>query len=262
MTVSKTLFLSLFLALPMAAQALTFDDLLSVSNPDAIDEYTQPLGDVATQMALSASFHSGRSKGIAGLDVGLRFVTLPFSTGEEEGILADTEAKALALPMLSINKGLIKGFQIGVRYMSLEINEDIGDLDFMGASLRWEFNEIFHIPLLMPRIGLQANWNRLKVGEALETEATGFDLIVSKSFIILEPYAAYSIGTGNTQIRYSMENPIDGFPDIPISEEVDSDVNRLVLGLNITPFPLVRINTEVALADYNTYTVGLLFNLF
>jgi len=112
----------------------------------------------------------------------------------------------------------------------------------------------------MPRVGLQANWNRLKLGDALETEATGFDLIVSKSFVILEPYAAFSLGEGNTKVRYTVVDVL--LPDVRVSEEVDSDVSRLVFGLNVTPFPLLRINAEAALGDYNTYTAGLVLNLF
>jgi hypothetical protein len=258
-----TLLCAAALLLPASLQAQSFDDLLDefgLQTPDAVQDYVQPLGDVVSQLALSGSFHNGRSKSIAGLDVGIRFVLLPFSSGDEEGILAATDANLAALPMLTVNKGLLKGFQLGARFMSLELSEEVGNLDYMGASLRWEFNEIFHIPLLMPRVGLQVNWNRLKLGESLETEATSFELIVSKSFVMLEPYAAYSMGEGTTKIRYSLAS--GGSELGTVSEEVESDVDRLVFGLNFTPFPMLRINAEAALGNYNTYTTSLILNLF
>ena len=37
---------------------------------------------------------------------------------------------------------------------------------------------------------------------------------------------------------------------------------RLTAGLNLTPFPLLRLNAEYALTDYPTYTLGVLVNLF
>jgi hypothetical protein len=263
--------LAAFLALPAAAA--DFDELLegfAGSTEAEVRTYVQPLADAAALLSSSATFHSGRSKGIAGLDAGLRFVTLPFSGGDRGGILAEsvgslgseaTAASGLALPVLSLNKGLAKGFQVGGRFMALELSKDVGNLTLLGASLRYELNELFHVPLLMPRIGLQADWSRLSVGDHLETTATAVNLIVSKSFVMLEPYAGYTVGTASTDVAFTTR------PEPPIQPQtwdvdLDSDISRLVLGLNFTPFPMLRLNAEVGLAETNSYGVGLLFNLF
>lgn len=266
--------LALGALLTAPAAAVNFDDLLegfSGSTDAQLEEFLQPLGDAAALLATSGSFHTGRSKGIAGLDAGVRFTLLPFSSGERDGILSEeagsyaaqaTAASGLGLPMLVVNKGLIKGFQVGARFMALELSKDVGSLGLMGASLRFEFNELFHVPLLMPRIGLQGDWSRLTVGDALETTATTFDLIVSKSFVVLEPYAGYTIGKATTNAAFETQ-PADAFQQ-PVAWDLDvkSDVSRLAVGLNVTPFPMLRLNVEAGLGDYSSYSAGLIFNLF
>jgi len=252
---------ALTLALCSGARAQSFDDLLAGQAEAQVKAYAQPLGDALSVVASAGAFHSARSKGVAGLDAGVKVVLAPLSGADIPAgtLLDETEASAVGLPMLTVNKGLIKGLQVGARYMSLELSKDVGKLDHLGASLRFEFNELFHVPLPMPRIGLQGDWNRLKVGETVTTTTTGVDLIVSKSFVILEPYAGYSLVKGTTDLDYTHEV---GGTSHAVSVALDSDVTRLTAGLNLTPFPLLRINAEYALTDYPTYTVGLLLNLF
>jgi len=244
------------------ARAANFDDLLSGVAQGAAEAYAQPLADAGTLLAGAGTFHSARSKGIAGLDAGIKLLMVPVSSGDPAAgsILDQTEASALGLPVLVANKGLVKGLQVGARFMSLELSKDVGQLDLVGASLRFELNELFHVPLLMPRIGLQADYTRLAVGESVTTTVTGLDLIVSKSFVILEPYAGLSLLKGSTDLGYT-HRPAVGDP-VSVSATLDSDATRLAAGLNFTPFPLLRVNAEYALADYSTITVGLLFNLF
>lgn len=255
-------------AVAAPAASLDFDGLLEglsgMTGPQ-LETYVQPLADAATLLASSTTFHNGRSKGIAGLDVGVRAVVLPFSGGDRTGILSEVAgdygaqaaaASGLVLPILSVDKGLIKGFQVGGRFMSLETSKDVGPLSLMGASLRFELNELFHVPLLMPRIGLQGDWSRLAVGDHLETTATSIDLIVSKSFLILEPYGGFSIGKATTNV--SFEDAVG----VNVDQDVDSDLNRLTLGLNLKFFPMLRLNLEAGLGAYNSYGAGLLFELF
>ena len=243
-------------------RAASFDDLLSGVAQGAAEAYAQPLADAGTLLAGAGTFHSARSKGIAGLDAGVKLLTVPISSGDPAvgSILDQTEASALGIPVLVANKGLVKGLQVGARFMSLELSKDVGQLDLVGASLRFEVNELFHVPLLMPRIGLQADVTRLAVGESVTTTVTGVDLIVSKSFVIVEPYAGLSLLKGSTDLDYT-HTPAVGDP-VSVSASLDSDATRLAAGVNITPFPLLRVNAEYALADYSTITVGVLLNLF
>lgn len=264
MTVSRswTALLGLGLALSGAQAAPSFDDLLGGAG--AHKSYVQPLADAATQLAGSGSFHGARSKGIAGLDLGVKLVLAPVSSGDVPAgsILDQSEVKTVGLPMLTASKGLIKGLQVGARYLSLEASAEVGKLDYLGASLRFELNELFHVPILMPRIGLQADWNRLRVGEAVTNTTTGLDLIVSKSFVIVEPYAGLSLLMGKTALDYHYDH--DG--ELPTAGhaafDVDSDALRLAAGINITPFPLLRVNVEAARADFTTVTAGVLLSLF
>jgi hypothetical protein len=252
---------ALMLALCQGAAARSFDDLLAGQAEAQVKTYAQPLGDALSVVASAGAFHGARSKGIAGLDAGLKVVLSPLGAADIPAgtLLDETEASAVGLPMLVVNKGLFKGFQVGARYMSLELSKDVGKLDHMGASLRFEVNELFHVPLIMPRIGLQGDWNQLKVGESITTTTTGVDLIVSKSFLILEPYAGLSLVKGTTDLDYTYDAA--GTP-VNVGVSLDSDVTRLTAGLNLTPFPLLRLNAEYALTDYPTYTLGVLVNLF
>jgi len=190
---SRILLLCALLAIgARSSDAVSFDDLLagfSSTVESEIEAYVQPLADANALLASSGAFHSGRSKGLAGLELGVKATALPFSSGDQSGILADTELKTAGVPMLVLSKGLFKGFQVGARGMLLELSKDLGRFTLFGASLRWEMNELFHIPLLMPRIGLQGNWNSFKLGETLATSGLSFDFVVSKSLVLIEPYA-------------------------------------------------------------------------
>jgi hypothetical protein len=261
--ISSILTMGLLLAFSASEiQAQSFDDILSEFTTSAelgLEDYTQPLGDVAALLSSDGGFHTGKSKGILGFDLGLKMVVVSFGSGDEEGILeANENVDGVGIPFIFANKGLPKGFTVGAKFSSLEISKDVGSLSLMGANLRWEANEIFHIPLLMPRIGLQANWNKMDIGDNFSTTSTSFDLIVSKSLAIIQPYIGYSIGSATTDVSYTPESLLIAEQDI----ELDSDISRLTLGLNVTPFPLLRINAAYTMADYNAVNVGLLFNLF
>ena len=265
MIVSRTLLATAGLALALTAGAASFDDLLAgfgSSGAAQVKAYTQPLGDAATALATGGAFHGARSKGIAGFDLGIKVLLLPVSSGDAPAgsILASsqTDVSTLGLPMLTASKGLVKGLQVSGRYMGLELSKDVGKLSYMGASLRFELNELFHVPLLMPRIGLQADWNKLEVGESLSTTATSLDLIVSKSFVIIEPYAGLSLAKGTTDISYTST----ALPGQQVGVSLDSKPLRLAAGVSVTPFPLLRINAEVAKGDFTTATLGVLINLF
>jgi hypothetical protein len=264
MMINKLLLAGLLSALTLApARAATnFDDLLQGVGV-GVKTYAQPLGDASTLLAGGGAFHGARSKGVAGFDLGVKVLMLPVASGNPAAgtILDQTDVSAVGLPMLVANKGLIKGLQVGARYMSLEFSKDVGQLSMVGASLRFELNELFHVPILMPRIGVQGDWNQLKIGEAVTNTTTGLDLIVSKSFIFIEPYAGVSLLSGTTDLEYTY-TPASPAPPQQISTSLDSKATRLAAGVNITPFPLLRINAEYAMADYNTMTVGVLLNLF
>lgn len=261
--VLHALLMASLLAGPLAA-ADSFDDLLRTVGADAAKAYVQPLADAATITAGSGLFHNGRSKGLVGLDVGVKLVMLPFSTGDtpEGSILDDqvgSDVSAIGLPMLTASKGLIKGLQVSARITQLELSKEVGSLGLLGASLRYELSEVLPLSLLMPRIALQADWTRLSLGDALETTVTSFDLVASKSFVILEPYVGLSLLTGKTDLSYTAGT---GALTEEVSLELDTDATKLVAGVNVTPFPMLKVNAEYSLSDYHTMTVGLLFNLF
>lgn len=250
------------LVLTPARAATSFDDMLKSVGNSRAKEYVQPLADVATLLAGGGAYHSARSKGVAGFDLGVKLLLIPVSSGDPATgtILDQTDVSPIGLPMLVANKGLIKGIQVGARYMSLEL--DVGQFSMLGASLRFELNELFHVPLLMPRIGVQGDWNQLKIGESLTNTTTGVDLIVSKSFIFLEPYAGISLLKGSTDLEYTYTSDGEVTLTGHVNTSLDSDATRLAAGVNITPFPLLCINAEYALSDYSTMTVGVLLSLF
>ena len=239
--------------------APSFDSLLEdyyLSSEQALEDYVEPLTDALAQGASTATFHSAGSKGLLGLDLGIKLQTLSFASGDQTDILDDNGVSAAVLPVLFVNKGLVGGWMIGARGMSYEMNDEVGKLTLLGALVRWEANELFDIPLVMPRVGLQANFNRLMVGDHLTTDALTFDLLVSKQLLMFGPYAGYSFGKATTNLDFTSSN------NLPVDLDVDATIGRLTLGMNFTPFPLLRINAEYGMGAYDTYTVGLLFNLF
>lgn len=242
--------------------AQSFDDILRDFEGNGAGAYLQPLADASALLATSGTFTTGKSHGIAGFDVGLRLPLVMLTSGDQLGILAEdvTPVSALGVPMLCANKGLIKGFQVGARLMKLQLSEDVGDLTLYGGSVRWEANEIFHIPFVMPRVALQANYSRLQVGESLTTDGLSMDLIVSKKVAIIEGYAGYTTGTLDSVFEWEFV-PVEGQPGTTLTEELEAKASRLSLGVNLTPLPALRVNAEYGMGDYNSLTFGLILSV-
>ncbi len=245
-----------------ALLAQSFDEILADyrnENEAQREAYFMPLAEVSGLLASSATFHNGKSHGIAGFDVGLRLPLLMFDN--ETGTILDentTEVSTIGMPMLVASKGLPKGFQLSARFMQIELSEDVGELGLLGAGLRWHVNELFNIPLVMPQFALQANWSKLSLGESIESSGMTFDLAVSKKLLLLEVYGGYTTGSMTSTFDYSYE--VAG-NRVSVNDELDSDVSRLSLGLNWTLLPTLRINAEYGLAESNSLTFGLIMSV-
>ncbi|MCA9782130.1 MAG: hypothetical protein KDC10_08655 [Calditrichaeota bacterium] len=253
----------LLLGTATASLAQSFEDLLQDIGDQSSEirrAYFQPLVDASALLASSGTYHTGKSHGLAGFDVGLRMPLVLLTSGDQLGILSDTPVDVIGLPMLTANKGLVKGFQVGARLMKMQLNEDVGDVTLYGGSLRWEANEIFHIPFVMPRIALQANYSQFKLGESIDTKGMTWDLIVSKKLPLVEFYGGYSTGTLTGTFDYTFV-PQEGVDGIGIHEELDGKVSRLNLGVNVTPLPTLKINGEYGMGDYNSMSLGLILSI-
>jgi hypothetical protein len=204
-------------------------------------------------------YHNGASHGVPGFDVGVKALFLVVPEDKREGLLDLAGVDKLVLPVLHGSVGLMNGFQVSGRFFMADLGEKLGPVTDLGAGLRFEFNEIFNVPLVMPRIGLQYFLNSFSLGDEISTLSHNYDLIVSKKLIFVEPYGGFGFSRTTMKFAYTFE--VMGFPGQEISTSFTEQSSHLVLGLNVVPFPLLRLNAAYTLnADYHLFNLGLLVN--
>ncbi len=142
----------------------------------------------------------------------------------------------LPVPRLHLSKGLPFRVDVGAFY-SFAPGYDI---QLWGLEAKYA---ILEGSVATPALSVRASYSRLGGVDDVDLSTGSVDLLISKGFAILTPYAGVSAlwlsGSENT--------------DLVDLDDVDESLFRGLLGLQISPFPLFVINAEVSLGDVTQY---------
>lgn len=131
--------------------------------------------------------------GITGFDVGLEVTD---TTMENSAIFARAGAGSrsrLAIPKLHVHKGLLGGFDIGA---FIAAAPDV-DATLFGGELRYA---VLDDGLATPAVGIRLSGSKATGTGALEIATAAADVIVSKRFTAITPYA----GAGTVRVQSSV----------------------------------------------------------
>ena len=164
----------------------------------------------------------------------------------------DIKKLPIAVPQLTI--GSIKGTDLTIRYIQLNVNKDFGEINVFGIGVRHNINQYFiDLPV---NIAAGLYYQKFKIGNIISANSIAVNLQTSYSYSLITLYGGLGYENSLMNVSYKIETDTD-------SEKVNFDVNaansiRLTLGLafNLSFF---KIFTDYSLASQNVWTVGLGF---
>lgn len=171
-----------------------------------------------------------------------------------------------AMPQISI--GIYQGSEILIRFIpTFKIPVIDEKVSFWGVGIKQEITELpFEFLDTLPlNIALQGVYQKLKIGDVVNSSALNFNIHASKTFSVITPYIG--LGWENAKLRFkydfTYEKPNTNPPPptiqdtIIIDKTIPSDNKfRLVAGFNLKLGP-VLFNAAYNLSKYSVISGGL-----
>jgi hypothetical protein len=155
---------------------------------------------------------------ILGVDVGIEITAINVSDDFKNALAvtgnsSDDIPSYIPVPRLNITKGLPLGFDVG--FSILKVNIQGIDILNYGGSVKYA---ILNGSGILPAVAVRGTFNKGKYFDIVETSTFGLEAIVSKSFLIIEPFGGIGFQKGKGKIN------IDDFlsSDLPVDT---SDIN-------------------------------------
>jgi len=185
--------------------------------------------------------------GITGFDISTEVVYTNFHDGDLywKKVVKDYDTfSSIIIPRIHVQKGLPFNIDIGAMYVAVPDS----NIKLWGLEAKYA---ILEGTVVTPALSVRAAYSSLEGVDDIELSTKEFDVLISKGFLMITPYA----GLSAIMIDGSEESPLIALDD------VNKTVYRALIGLQISPFPLVVINGEVSLGQVAQYglKVGIRF---
>jgi len=202
-----------------AASASVFDDFRDKLQSQYMKPFARDIGGLLG----AADFHSGRTVGFPGFDVGVTG-SVQATPSSDNGILRDSGVKMFGLPLVQATVGLPYNIDVSARGMSM------AGATIIGGGIKYG---VFRHDLakMLPDVSVGAFYDSLsqdyvKMNHFSTSLAASFDLPIVKPFA--------SAGMDWTHL----EAKVDG-GDVTSGASVNTAEPRFSVGVGVTPFPLV-----------------------
>jgi hypothetical protein len=188
--------------------------------------------------------------GITGFDIGLESSFVSISTGNNnywEKAFADDAPSVLPAPKIRIRKGLPAGIDIGAMYSTVPGS----NIKLYGAEISYA---ILEGTVATPALGVRGTYTKLTGVEDLDFQTTGFDVSISKGFVMLTPYAGVGMVHFSSTAKGNLQTLSTALTGSPLSDEKQWQP-RYFGGLKISPFPLFGITAEYEYLNRPVYSL-------
>jgi len=194
------------------AQAASFNTLDLLSQ----DDFEELSGNLAAAVQYRG-VTPPEPLGILGIDVGL---SVSYTTIDSDRIFdlaseGDFDVPALALPRLTVHKGLPFNIDVGASLSAAPGT----DIQVLGAEIRYA---IIEGGIALPAVGVRASGTILSGVDEIDMENFGLDISISKGFLLFTPYAG--IGVIRTTVTPNGETEL---------EEATISETKTFAGLNV-----------------------------
>lgn len=236
--------ISLILILLLVSVGFTKDlQLNSGLNQDYFNSASREVGVALSFTPMSPA----EPLGITGFDAGAELILTDISDNKKyiEYFFEDNDAPfMLPVPRLHIQKGLPFNIDLGAMYSAVPNS----NIKLWGVELKYA---ILEGGVTMPAVSIRGSFSKLEGVNDLSVNTQSADILISKGFLFLTPYAGLSMLRINVSENSKEVN----------LEDVHETIYRGILGLQVSPLPLFTINAEVSVGEVNQYglKVGLRF---
>jgi len=158
---------------------------------------------------------------------------------------------------IQMNIGTIMGTNVSVRYFPDVNIKDLGKFNFWGLGFIHNASAWFPTPLPVD-VGIGFFYQKLKVGDIFESDATQFGIYASKTISFITPYAGLTTEKSKTTVSYTYkQNPTDVGTHISLQQDGDNSTGVMVgFSLNLA---ILKLNVDYKAAKINTVSAGLTF---
>ncbi len=183
-------------------------------------------------------------------------VTWPGVAENLPGGVWDTKIVPFAVPQLTI--GSIMGTEAVVRWIELNINEDIGKVRLFGIGGRHSLSQ--YIPLIPVDIAVGYFWQNFKIGDIIKAHASYLGLQAGYSLSVLHFYGGIGYERATLDVHYEQEADGQTEPFVVNFSMESANKTRFTLGLMLN-FPILKIYADYNFAAQNTFTAGIRFGI-
>jgi len=172
--------------------------------------------------------------------------------------LKDLKTVPFPFPILQASVGLPMGIEPSIRIIPKfkipgDIGEAIGEISAFGGGLKLDVDRWIPIPMFPLDIAVQGYYQKMEIGDLLSADSTAFNLMVSKTILMLTPY----IGVGKESSKFTASYTMEDGTKIKFDLEGKDDM-RYTAGLNIK-IAVLSINAEYSMGEYNAAGIGVGF---
>jgi len=263
MRLNVIIVLLVILVFPLS-QAMADDNLFDQFQDyaaDEIDAYATPVVEAFGIGVGSGLYHTARTHGTLGFDVGLRAMMVLIPQGKS-AILDSADVKLVPLPVIQASVGLPMDFEVMARGFSFSFQDKTVSL--YGAAVKKSLSSLIPIPGF-PDVSAMIAYHSFKGGDVLTASVLSFDAMVSKTFLVISPYAGFGLDRTSMKVEYAYQPPsvppLPPPPEVPVSHTIKVSTGRFTVGLNLTPVPFVKIFADYTFAKFSEATAGLAISI-
>ncbi|MCH8193169.1 MAG: hypothetical protein IIA65_04020 [Planctomycetes bacterium] len=228
---------SLFTLAPTSAKDIVFDPVNSgLLTQSDFDNFITEFGTAISFLALTPA----KTLGVVGFDVSVEVAVTDINHNANYWkflVEGNDTTNYLPIPRLHVQKGLPGKIDIGGMVAAVP-----------GSNIRVWGGEIKYGVVkgnaFMPAVTTRASFSQLDGVDDIDLETYSLDLLISKRFLMITPYG----GVSALHIEGRETSPL-----VTGLNDVKEDVMRLLLGLQLYPFPYCDVTVEAAFGDVPQY---------
>lgn len=200
--------------------------------------------DFSRELGVALSFNPmspAEPLGVTGFDASGELVLTDISDNKKywETLVEDGDPYSyIPVARLHVQKGLPMNIDIGGMYTKVPDS----NIKLWGVELKYA---ILEGTAATPALSIRGSFSKLSGVDDLDINTQSGEILISKGFMMLTPYA----GISALRVNSSENSDIVDFNDV---HEV---IYRGLAGLQISPIPLTVLNLEVSIGEVNQYGV-------
>ena len=229
--------LSLYVLAPTSAKDIVLDPVnFGLLTQSDFDNFITEFGSAISFLALTPA----KTLGVVGFDVAVDVVVTDINHNANYWkflVEGNDPASYLSIPRLHVQKGLPGKIDIGGMYAAVPDS----NIRVWGGEIKYG---LVKGNAFMPAVSTRASFSQLDGVDDIDLEAYSLDLLISKGFLMMTPYGGVSalhIKGRETSVLVTGLN------------DVERDVIRPLLGVQLYPFPFCNVTAEAAFGDVPQY---------